>query len=68
MYRFLKIVLILIGVIVILYGGYTILTPGFSLNDGPVRAEVQGNHTQAYAMVVFGFLMILAGLAFRKGR
>ena len=68
MYKFLKIVLILIGAAVMLYGAYTIITPELSFEMGPVKAEVQGDHTQAYAMIVFGILLILAGLVFRKGR
>lgn len=66
MYNTLKIVLIILGAGLSIYGVYTIITPEFSLNAGPLKVEAQGDHRQAYAMVLVGVLLIFAGLAFKK--
>lgn len=68
MYNFLKIILILLGAVVVFYGIYAIASPQFALSDAAVDVEAQENHIQSYAMIGFGVLLILAGLAFKKGR
>lgn len=62
----LKIALIIFGAAFSIYGLYTIIIPEFSMEAGPLEVKAQGDHTQAYAMVIFGVLLILAGLAFKR--
>lgn len=62
----LKIVLLLIGVGLIGYGLYTLISPEYSFNAGPLQIEAQGDNTQSYAMIAFGILALIGGLAFRK--
>ena len=62
----LKFVLLIIGVGLIIYGLYTLITPEFSIDAGPLQVEAQGDNTQSYAMVVFGILSLVGGLAFRR--
>ncbi|MDT0675693.1 LPXTG cell wall anchor domain-containing protein [Autumnicola musiva] len=62
----LKVVLLLIGIGLIAYGLYALINPEFAINSGPVKVEGQGDNTQSYAMIGFGILSLIAGLAFRK--
>lgn len=62
----LKIVLLVIGIGLIGYGLYTLITPEFSIDAGPLKVQAQGDHTQSYAMIVFGILSLVGGLAFGK--
>lgn len=62
----LKFVLLIIGVGLIGYGLYTLITPEFTIDAGPLQVEAQGDNTQSYAMIAFGFLSLIGGLAFGK--
>ena len=62
----LKIVLLVIGIGLIGYGLYTLITPEFSIDAGPLQVQAQGDKTQSYAMIVFGILSLVGGLAFGK--
>ncbi len=62
----LKFVLLIIGVGLIAYGVYNLVTPEFSINAGPLQVEAHGDNTQSYAMIVFGILSLVGGLAFNK--
>ncbi len=62
----LKIVLLVVGIALIAYGLYTLITPEFSLDAGPLQVEAQGDNTQSYAMIAFGILALIGGMAFRK--
>lgn len=62
----LKIVLLVVGIILIGYGLYTLITPEVSLQAGPLKVEAQGDNTQSYAMIGLGILSLVGGLAFRK--
>ncbi len=62
----LKIVLLIVGIGLIGYGLYTLLTPEFSFDAGPLKIEAQGDKTQPLAMIGFGVLALIAGLAFGK--
>ena len=62
----LKIVLLVIGIGLIGYGLYTLITPEFSIDAGPLQVQAQGDNTQSYAMIVFGILSLVGGLAFGK--
>jgi len=62
----LKFVLLIIGVGLVGYGVYNLVTPEFSIDAGPLQVEAHGDNTQSYAMIVFGILSIVGGLAFRK--
>ncbi|MGA8853727.1 MAG: hypothetical protein WB492_06080 [Christiangramia sp.] len=62
----LKFVLLIIGIGLIGYGLYTLITPEFSIDAGPLQVEAQGDNTQSYAMIAFGILSLVGGLAFRK--
>ncbi|MFD1096781.1 hypothetical protein [Salegentibacter chungangensis] len=62
----LKVVLLILGLGLIGYGLYTLVTPEFALDAGPLQIEAQGDNTQSYAMIAFGLLALIGGLAFRK--
>lgn len=62
----LKFVLLIIGVGLVAYGLYTLITPEFSIDAGPLQVEAQGDNTQSYAMIAFGLLSLIGGLAFKK--
>ncbi|SHG38697.1 hypothetical protein SAMN05444483_11086 [Salegentibacter echinorum] len=62
----LKIVLLIIGVGMIGYGLYTLVTPEVAIDAGPLQIEAQGDKTQSYAMMGFGILCLIGGLAFGK--
>tara|TARA_B100000929_G_C15371429_1_gene374501 strand:+ start:167 stop:370 length:204 start_codon:yes stop_codon:yes gene_type:complete len=62
----LKFVLLIIGVGLIGYGVYQLVTPEFAIDAGPLQVEAHGDNTQSYAMIVFGILSLVGGLAFRK--
>jgi len=62
----LKFVLLIIGIGLIGYGVYQLITPEFSIDAGPLQVEAHGDNSQSYAMIVFGILSLIGGLAFRK--
>lgn len=62
----LKIVLLIIGIGLIGYGLYTLITPEFAIDAGPLKVKAQGDNTQSYAMIAFGILALIGGLAFRR--
>lgn len=62
----LKIVLLIVGIILVVYGFYTLLTPEVSLQAGPLKVEAQGDKTQSYAMIGLGILALISGAAFKK--
>ena len=62
----LKIVLLVIGVGLIGYGVYQLVTPEFAIDAGPLQVEAHGDNTQSYAMIAFGVLALIGGLAFNK--
>lgn len=62
----LKIVLLVVGVGLIGYGLYTLITPEFAIDAGPLQVEAQGDKTQPIAMIAFGILALIGGLAFNK--
>lgn len=62
----LKIVLLIVGVILVGYGIYTLLTPEVSMQAGPLKVEAQGDNTQSYAMIGLGLLALIGGVAFNK--
>ena len=61
----LKIVLLIVGVVLVGYGLYTLLTPEF-FEFGPIKVQVQGDPTQSYAMIGLGILSLIGGIAFNK--
>lgn len=62
----LKIVLIILGFILVVYGLYTLISPEISLQAGPLKVEAQGDNTQSYAMIGVGVLALIGGFAFNK--
>lgn len=62
----LKIVLLILGIFLIGYGLYTLITPEVSLQAGPLKVEAQGDNTQSYAMIGLGILALIGGVAFNK--
>lgn len=62
----LKFVLLIIGIGLVGYGLYDLLTPEFAIDAGPLQVEAHGDNTQSYAMIIFGILSLVGGLAFRK--
>ena len=62
----LKIVLLIVGILLVIYGLYTLFTPEVSMQAGPLKIEAQGDNTQAYAMIGLGILALIGGAAFGK--
>ena len=62
----LKMVLLIAGIALIVYGLYTAFAPEVSVSAGPVQIEAQGDNTQSYAMIGLGVLALIGGLAFKK--
>lgn len=62
----LKIVLLIVGLGMIGYGIYSLITPEFQFDAGPLQIEAQGDNTQSYAMIGFGLLALIGGLAFNR--
>lgn len=62
----LKIVLLVVGILLVVYGLYTLLTPEVSMQAGPLKVEAQGDKTQSYAMIGLGILALIGGAAFKK--
>jgi hypothetical protein len=62
----LKFVLLLVGVALVIYGVYTLVTPEVALQAGPLKVEAQGDNTQSYAMIGLGLLALIGGIAFNK--
>lgn len=62
----LKFVLLILGIFLIVYGLYTLISPEVSLQAGPLKVEAQGDNTQSYAMIGFGILTLIGGVAFNK--
>ena len=62
----LKIVLIIVGVLLVGYGFYTLVTPEVVMQAGPLKVEAQGDKTQSYAMIGLGILALIGGIAFKK--
>jgi len=62
----LKIVLLVVGVILVGYGLYTLFTPEVLMEAGPLKVEAQGDNTQSYAMIILGILALVGGVAFNK--
>lgn len=62
----LRIVLLIVGVLLIGYGLYTLFTPEVIMQAGPLKVEAQGDKTQSYAMIGLGILAFIGGIAFKK--
>ncbi len=62
----LKIVLLIVGALLIIYGFYTLFTPEVFMQAGPLKVEAQGDNTQSYAMIGLGILALVGGLAFGR--
>ncbi|WP_081208894.1 hypothetical protein [Salegentibacter sediminis] len=62
----LKVVLLVVGLGLIAYGFYTLITPEVSVDAGPFQFEAQGDKTQPIAMIAFGILALIGGLAYKK--
>ena len=61
-----KIVLLVVGVVLVGYGLYTLVTPEMAVDLGPIQVQAQGDNTQSYAMIGLGILSLIGGVAFRK--
>jgi len=62
----LRIVLLIVGVLLVGYGLYTLFTPEVIMQAGPLKVEAQGDKTQSYAMIGLGILALIGGVAFKK--
>lgn len=62
----LKIVLLVVGLLLVIYGLYTLFTPEVSMQAGPLKIEAQGDNTQSYAMIGLGVLALVGAAAFGK--
>ena len=60
-----KLILLIVGVILVAYGVYTLIAPEASVDLGVVKAEVQDN-TNAYVTIVLGLTAIALTLLARK--
>lgn len=61
MTKTIKLILILAGVALLVYGGYTLVTPEASVDLGPVAIEAQDN-TNAYITIGLGLVALIGGL------
>lgn len=62
----LKIVLILIGVLLIGYGLYIWVVPEAAAGFGSFQVEPEKGSSQIIAMIVFGILMLIGGIAYKR--
>ncbi|MDN3596462.1 hypothetical protein [Zunongwangia endophytica] len=62
----LKIALLVIGVGLVGYGIYSLFSPEVALDSAPIEVEAQDSNTQSYAMIAFGLLTLIGGLAFKR--
>ena len=62
----LKYSLLVLGVVLVVYGLYTLVIPEVSVEAGPLKVEAQGDNTQSYAMIGLGILSLIGGIAFKK--
>ena len=62
----LRIVLLIVGLLLVGYGLYTLFTPEVIMQAGPLKVEAQGDKTQSYAMIGLGILALIGGIAFKK--
>lgn len=62
----LKIVLIIVGVLLVGYGLYTLFTPEVIMQMGSLKLEAQGDKTQSYAMIGLGILALAGSIAFKN--
>ena len=66
MHKAIQAILLVVGVLLIVYGLYTMITPEASVDLGIVEAEIQDNNN-AYVTIGFGLALIfLALLASRR--
>ena len=56
-----KLILLIVGIILLGYGIYTLVAPEASISLGPLNAEVQDNNN-AYITIVLGVVALLASL------
>lgn len=61
----LKIVLILIGAALIVLGLFFLIFPGIQ-GFGPFRIQSEDRTAQILAMIVFGILALIVGLAYKR--
>lgn len=61
MNKTIKSVLLLVGVVLLGYGIYTLVAPEASVSLGPLNAEVQDNNN-SYITIGLGVVALLAGL------
>lgn len=62
----LKIVLLIVGILLVIYGLYTLFTPEVAFEAGPLKVEAQGDNTQSYAMIGLGILALIGAAAFGR--
>jgi hypothetical protein len=62
----LRTVLLVVGLLLVGYGLYTLVTPDVIMQAGPLKVEAQGDKTQSYAMIGLGILALIGGIAFKK--
>lgn len=65
MNRIIKTILILVGVALLAYGGYLLVTPEVSIDLGIAKAESQ-NNDHAYITISLGLVALLIGLLGKK--
>ncbi|WP_121667814.1 hypothetical protein [Mesonia aquimarina] len=62
----LKVVLLLVGSGLILYGLYTLFFPHISLQNGTDKVAADQDNMQSFAMICLGVLSFIGGVAFKK--
>ena len=62
----LKIVLILVGLALIGYGLYILLFPENSVGLGTFQVATEKGNSQVFAMIGFGVLALIGGIAYKK--
>ncbi|HET8837765.1 MAG TPA: hypothetical protein VFM82_02095 [Flavobacteriaceae bacterium] len=61
----LKVVLILIGAVLVALGLYFLISPGMQ-GFGPFQIEGEDRTAQIVAMIAFGILALIVGLAYKR--
>ncbi|MBE14719.1 MAG: hypothetical protein ABNH00_10850 [Dokdonia sp.] len=61
MTKTIKLILIITGVALLLYGSFRLVTPEASVDLGPVALEAQDN-TNAYITIILGFMALVGGI------
>ncbi len=61
MSKTIKLIIVLVGLALLLYGGYKLVTPEASVDLGPLALKAQDN-TNAYIIIALGLIIFVGGI------